>query len=218
MKNKNRKEKQSSTIIKDAMALLVITLVSGLALSFVYEMTKDPIARQKEQKKLKAYQAVYGEAASLKEDKELMQIAENTDMASLDASFKDTEIDEINQALDSNGKLLGYIIKVSTKGYKDTITLAIGYSLAGEVRGMEIMDINDTAGLGMNATKPEFKDQFVNKKAVQFEVTKTGAAADNQINAISSATITSKAVADAVNAGIGFIAEYAADFGGGTDE
>jgi electron transport complex protein RnfG len=215
---KNKNEKQKSFIIKDALALFIITLVSSLVLSLVYEITKDPIKRQEEQKKMEAYQAVYGGAALLEEDEGLNKRAEEIKLTALHDSYENTTIDEVNQALDSSGNLMGYIIKVSTKGYQDTITLAIGYSLDGVVQGMEIMDINDTAGLGMNAKKPEFKNQFKNKTVEKFEVTKTGAVEDYQINAISSATITSKAVVKAVNAGIGFLTEYAVGFGGGADE
>ena len=64
------------------------------------------------------------------------------------------------------------------------------------------MTISETAGLGMNATKDEFKNQFKDKQVDSFEVTKTGAAADNEIDALSGATITSKAVTRGVNAGL----------------
>jgi electron transport complex protein RnfG len=94
----------------------------------------------------------------------------------------------------------------------------MGYSLEGMVQGVEFLSISETAGLGMNATKTEFKDQFTNKSVDQFEVTKLGATADNQIDALSSATITSKAVTNAVNAGIGFLKEYSAEIGGGANE
>ena len=56
----------------------------------------------------------------------------------------------------------------------------------------------------MNAQNPEFKDQYAGKTAQVFEVTKTGATADNQINAISGATVTSRAVTGAVNAAVYF--------------
>ena len=115
--------------------------------------------------------------------------------------------------------MIGYILKITTKEcYKDYISLAMGYSLDGTVQGIAFLSINETAGLGMNATKPGFKDQFTNKKVDQFEVTKTGATADNQIDAISSATITSRAVTNAVNTGIGFLKANSTELGGGANE
>jgi len=213
---KNNEKK--STIFHDTMALFLISLVSILALSYVYEITKGPIEQQAMAKKLEAYQVVYQNAASLKEDTELTEKALETDLASLDATYSGCAIDEINQAYDANDTLIGYIVKVNTKGYKDVITLVLGYSLDGTVQGMEIVSINDTAGLGNNAAEPDFKNQFANKTVDQFEVTKTGATEENQINAISGATITTNAVVHAVNAGLGFLSEYSAELGGSANE
>lgn len=210
--------KNKSSIFKDAMALFIVTLVSALALSFVYEITKEPIYQQEMAKKLAGYKVVYTEAATLTEDEELMQLASGTNLATLDASFKDVTIDEVNKAFDSSDNFIGYIIKVTSKGYAAPIVLAIGYSNDGIVKGIETLAINETAGLGMNAKEASFKDQFGNKQVDQFEVTKSGATEDSQINAISSATITTDAVVNAVNAGIGFIQEYASDLGGGANE
>jgi len=218
MKNKEGKRK-SSTILKDAIALFLITLISGLALSYIYELTKGPIAVRAEEDKIAAYQKVYADASSFEKDEDLMNMVAETDLTSLNPDYKGITINEVNKAFDANKKMLGYIVKVSTtQGYKDVITIAIGYTKEGVVTGMEPLALNETAGLGMNAAKPEFKDQFTNKKVEAFEVTKTGATADNQIDAISSATITSRAVTNAVNAGISFIKQYSTELGGGTNE
>lgn len=210
------KEKTKSTLIRDAIALFLITMISGLALSYVYEITKAPITDQKVEKKIKANQVVFVDASSFEEDTDLMEQAINTDLTTLSKDFKGINIDEINKALDSNGDVIGYNIMVTTKqSYKDYITLIVGYTLDGTIKGIEIMTISETAGLGMNATKPSFMNQFINKNVSQFVVTKTGATSEDQIDALSGATITSRAVANAVNAGIGFIDTYATDLGGG---
>lgn len=213
------KNNKKSTMLKDAMALFLITLISGLALSFVYEITKAPIKAQEMAKKLEAYQVVYTDAETIEEDTELMELAASTDLASINPDYQGCTVDEINKAYDANGNMIGYIIKVSTtKGYKDVISVAIGYSLDKTVKGLEILSINETAGLGMNADTPDFKNQFINKSVDQFETTKAGASADNQINAISGATITTNAVVNAVNAGLGFVSENSTEFGGGANE
>lgn len=210
------KEKTKSTLIRDAIALFLITMISGLALSYVYEITKAPITDQKVEKKIKANQVVFVDASSFEEDTDLMEMAINTDLTTLSKDYKGIKIDEINKALDSNGDVIGYNIMVTTKqSYKDYITLIVGYTLDGTIKGIEIMTISETAGLGMNATKPSFINQFLNKNVSQFVVTKTGATSEDQIDALSGATITSRAVANAVNAGIGFIDTYATDLGGG---
>jgi electron transport complex protein RnfG len=215
----NSKTKVKSALIHDAVALFLITLISGLALSFVYEITKAPIETQQADKQLKAYQSVFPSVDTYEADDALTQKASETDLSSLNADYKGVTVDEVNKALDKNGTLIGYILRITTTNcYKNSISLAMGYSLDGTVQGISFLSIDETAGLGMNATKPAFKDQFTNKKVDQFEVTKTGATADNQIDAISSATITSKAVTYAVNAGIGYLKEYSTDLGGGANE
>jgi len=213
---KNKDTKQKSTLFRDAIALFLITLVSGLALSYVYEITKSPIAVQQEQKVLKANQAVFTAATSFAKDEELMKLAETTDLTSLNADYEGITIDEISKAYDANKEAIGYNITVSTsQGYSDIITMVIGYSEEGVIQGIEMLSIKETAGLGMKAKELEFRNQYIGKEEKQFVVTKTGATSENQIDAISGATITSKAVTNAVNAGIGFMAEYATDLGGG---
>ena len=209
-------EKKKSTLIKDAIALFLITLISGLALSYVYELTKTPIAEQAVIKQEKANKAVFAVADSFKKDEALTQKAMSTDLATINADYKGISLGEISQALDASGNIIGYDVTVTTKqSYKDFITLVFGYSLDGSIKGIQIMTISETAGLGMNATKPEFLNQYLDKKVESFVVTKTGSTADNQIDAISGATITSKAVTNAVNAGISFIKDAASDLNGG---
>jgi electron transport complex protein RnfG len=215
---KNKTTKSKSTLLRDALALFLITLVSGLALSYVYEITKAPIEQQHIEKKLKANQAVFVDADTFTIDEELMTLAASTDLTTLSTEYEGVTVDEVSIAY-SGEEALGYNITVTTTtGYKDPITMVIGYSNDGVIKGVEMLSINETAGLGMNATKPEFIGQFVTKDVDQFEVTKTGATADNQIDAISGATITTNAITYAVNAGIGFVTEYATDLGGGQGE
>ncbi|MHB8128433.1 MAG: FMN-binding protein [Mobilitalea sp.] len=216
---KNKSEKQKSTLLKDAIALFLITLVSGLALSYVYEITKAPIEEQHIAKKLKANQTVFIDASTFTLDEALMDLAASVDLVSLNPIYEGITVDEISQAFNSSNEAIGYNITVTTTtGYKDPITMVFGYSKDGIIQGLEMLSINETAGLGMNAKNPDFINQFVGKNINQFETTKIGATADNQIDAISGATITSDAVVNAVNTGIGFITEYATDLGGGQNE
>jgi len=210
------KEKNKSTILRDALALFLITLVSGLALSYVYEVTKTPIEQQAIIKQEKANKAVFAEAASFETDEELTTKAAGTDLTSLNSDFSGIAIGQISKAFDASGNIIGYDITVTTKqSYKDSIELVFGYSLDGSIKGIEIMTISETAGLGMNATKPEFLNQFINKKVDKFVVTKTGASKEDEIDALSGATITSKAVTNAINAGIAFIKDASSVLKGG---
>lgn len=190
-----------NTIIKDAMILTLITLVAGGVLGLVYEITKEPIAKQQEMAKQEAYKSVFEDADSFEVcveegDGELAAyLAEN--------GFEAQIINEVMEAKDASGETLGYAINLTTsEGYGGDITFSMGVREDGTLNGISILTISETAGLGMNATKDEFKNQFQDKQAESFEVTKTGAAADNQINAISGATITSNAVTKGVNSGL----------------
>ena len=205
------KENKKGSILKDTLVLVVITVVAGFLLGLVYEVTAPIIAQSRLEKKLAAYKSVFSEANEFIEDESLnTEVSTATDNILIPNGYKNITIDEARVAVDAAGNKLGYIVTVSTKnGYKDVITLSVGLGLEGDIKGMEIISINETAGLGQKAAEKAFKEQFVNKTVDQFEVTKSGATADNQIDAISGATITSSAVAGAVNAGICFAANLA---------
>ena len=117
--------------------------------------------------------------------------------------FEAQTVNEIMEAKDASGETLGYAINLTTsEGYGGDITFSMGVQADGTLNGISILTISETAGLGMNATKDEFKGQFKEKQADAFEVTKTGASKENEINAISGATITSNAVTQGVNCGL----------------
>lgn len=190
-------------IIKDALALTLITLVAGVALGSVYEITKDPIARQEAQAKAEAYEQVFTDAAAFEEvrmDDTLIQtIRDQLDQE----GYKAQSIEEIMRAEDQSGETLGYAFTVVTsEGYGGDIQFSMGVQNDGTLNGISILSIGETAGLGMNADTPAFKDQFVGKQVEQLQYTKNGATQDDEINAISGATVTTNAMTNGVNAGL----------------
>ena len=190
-----------NTIIKDTIILTLITLIAGGVLGLVYEITKDPIAKQQELAKQEAYKAVFEDADTF----EVCVEAEDADLAAYLAGegFEAQTVNEIMEAKDASGETLGYAINLTTsEGYGGDITFSMGVQADGTLNGISILTISETAGLGMNATKDEFKGQFKEKQADAFEVTKTGASKENEINANSGATITSNAVTQGVNCGL----------------
>lgn len=75
-----------------------------------------------------------------------------------------------------------------------------GITADGKVAGVKVTEQNETPGLGQKALNASFTDQYLKEiPEGGFEVTKNGASADNQIDAIAGATITSKAVTNSVN-------------------
>lgn len=104
-----------------------------------------------------------------------------------------------------DNKLQGYVIQVTDKdGFGGEIELIIGIDLNKQIKGVEILSISETVGLGMNAKNESFRSQYLNKKVDSFIVTKTGKEKDNEIDSLSSATITSKAVTNGVNGALDF--------------
>lgn len=192
---------KKSSIARDTLILTVITLISGLLLGLVFQITKDPIEEQNAKAKQEAYQKVFADADSF----EPLIEAEDEGLASYlkENGYTGQTINEVMKALDAGGEVLGYAINLTTsEGYGGDITFSMGIQSDGTMNGIEILDIGETAGLGMNATKDEFKNQFKDKNVEKFEVTKTGAASEDQIDALSGATITSKAMTGGVNAGL----------------
>ena len=191
-------------LVKDALTLTCITVIAGFALGLVYEITKAPIAKAEADALQNAYQTVFADAASFA-DLDGFDSAEATALVA-EAGYTDDTIDNCVQALDASGNLLGYVITVTTSaGYGGDITFSIGITNDGIINGYSITNISETAGLGMKARDTgdgTFSSQFVNRTAETFTVTKNGASASSEIDAISAATITSKAVTGGVNAGV----------------
>lgn len=197
------------SMIKDTLILFAITLIAGLTLGVVYQVTKEPIAAQKEKAKQEACQEVFADAASF----EQIVIADTAGNAIDGNNMPDSEawsengydavnIGEIAKALDGNGNILGYVITVTDhEGYGGDIEFMMGIRADGTLNGISLLSISETAGLGMRAEEV-LKPQFENKKAEVFEYTKSGAMGDSQIDAISGATITTHAVTNGVNAGL----------------
>ena len=188
-----------NTILKNTISITVITLVAGLALGVVQDITAGPIATQQEKSKEEAYKTVFEDADTF----EVYSADDGLATALADNGFTAQTIDEIMVAQDSSGETLGYAFTVTdSEGYGGDIQFAMGVQNDGTLNGISILSISETAGLGMKANTDSSKDQFKNKKVEKFSYTKTGATSDDQIDAISGATITTNAMTNGVNAGL----------------
>ena len=187
------------SMLKDAGIIVAITLIAGLVLGGVYQLTKEPIAEQKRLKKQKACQEVYAEAASFAEAEGFDTEAAASVLAE---EYPSQDIDEVMLAQDGAGNTLGYVLTGTThEGYGGDIQFTMGITNEGTLNGISLLSIAETPGLGMRAEEV-LKPQFGGKSAEKYEYTKTGAVAENQIDAISGATITTNAVVNGVNAGL----------------
>lgn len=193
-----------NTILKNTISITVITLVAGLALGVVQDITAGPIAAQAEKSKEEAYKTVFENAAAFSEYS-LDDKGQAEDLVGYlnDNGFSAQTIDEIMVAEDASGETLGYAFTITdSEGYGGDIQFAMGVQNDGTLNGISILSISETAGLGMKATTDDFKNQFKDKNVEKFTYTKTGASSDDEIDAISGATITTNAMTNGVNAGL----------------
>ena len=185
-------------IVHDALILFAFTVVLGLILGVVYGITKAPIDKVNYENTQAAYKAVFEDADQFEDCDDFDKDAANELVA--ENGYSD-EIDNVVTALDASGNPIGYVMTVTAKdAIKSTITFSVGIASDGTVNGYSITDIAETPGLGMKAEDEEFYSQFEGKNVDSFTVVKSAPTADNEIESISGATITSKAMANGVNA------------------
>ncbi len=100
----------------------------------------------------------------------------------------------------SEDKEIGYIFVTKAKGYGGEVSVMTAVNIDGTVKSVAILDAsNETPGLGQNVTKESFYSQFTGKKE-GVKVLKNGADSEkNEIDAVTGATISSRAVTKAVN-------------------
>ena len=202
-----------NNIVKNTLILTAITVVSGLLLRVVYGITKEPIAQAQENTKQEAYRTVLSDASEFETvefdaDAAASLLSEN--------GYTSDVITEIAEGTDASGENVGYVISVqSSEAYDGSLSLSVGIASDGTVKGIEMLDISETAGLGMKADEAEFKDQFKDKSVQKFTYTKTGEDGDDKIDAISGATITTNAVTNAVDSALVY---FQNELGGGVNE
>lgn len=173
MKNKNFKEIALPAIMLFLIAAICTALLAGTNL-----LTKDKITQIALEAENEAKSAVI-EATSFSDAKEIGGNA-------------------YYEAYDENKNLVGYVFNVTTKSYGGDLTCMVGISAEEEkITGVEITSISDTPGLGMKATAKDWLEQFVGKGSGI--LVNKNSSSDTEIQAITSATITSQAVTDAVN-------------------
>lgn len=190
---------------KEAIILCSITLVAGLALAGVNAMTKDTIAENLAKAEEQSYLDVCPGAAEITADEAL-----NAKVEADGAAFEGIVINKARTAVDESGNVIGYALSVSkTKAFEGRLTASVGIAADGTITGLAYTELNETAGMGMRVDEDWFKEQFVGAKVDSFLLNKAGGStADNEIDSISGASISSGAVVDIVNAAIAFLSDY----------
>lgn len=173
-------------IIKVSIILFLITGISAFILAYANKVTKPLIDENNRIKQETAMKKVMPDAESFEEN----------------TGFIAEENAVVKKVYDAKagGETVGYAVLSEPMGYNGAISMVVGISSDGVVTGLDITNQTETAGLGANCTNPEFTGKFEGKTAGIEVVKKTPG--ENQIDAMTSATITSKAVTGGVNAAI----------------
>lgn len=191
-------------IIKNTLSLTIITVALGACLGAVHAITLKPIEHQEQLAKEKAYSEVFADADSF-ENIDLKQDGWNDKItdALIEEGYVQETIDEAARAVSADGEELGYVLTVTTsEGYGGDIRFTLGVTDEYEMQGISFLSISETAGLGMRADTDEFRGQFKGRTSEHITYSKTGAASEDEIDALSAATITTNAVTNGVNAGL----------------
>lgn len=190
------KKPLSQRIPKPVIALSVIALLSGLALSGVFSMTKSTIDEQKNAAAAAAYKTVLPEAESFASFSDKVEFLGGEVYGT---GYGRVYIKDALVGKDAAGNVVGYAVSVtSAEGYDGNVTLSIGVNTEGVINGISFTELHETPGKGMLCGEPAFVDQFAGKAADKLKL-------GENVDGITGVTITSKAVVNAVNAGLDFI-------------
>jgi electron transport complex protein RnfG len=172
-------KKLESTLLNMILSLTIISMVMSASLGFVYLKTKGPIENAAKQKEINAIKQVLPEFDS--DPVALMK-----------------EIDGlVIYPVSNKNQPAGYAVKTFTnKGFGGHIEIIAGFLPDGTIFNTMVLQHRETPGLGTKMTDSKFKSQFNEKNPSNFQlkVKKDG----GQVDAITSATISSRAYCDAL--------------------
>ena len=179
-----------STAFTMTFALVSVAVFSALILGGVYQLTLEPIKKAKSNQELQAIRdVVYGDFANNPYE-ERYQIAVSHGKGKVD----------LFPARDENGKITSVAIKTYSKnGFGGKIEMMLGLMVDGTINKYKIIEHKETPGLGSKITESRFSDQFhgMNPGKKGFKVKQDG----GDIDAVTAATISSRAVVDAIRRG-----------------
>ncbi|MCR4965021.1 MAG: RnfABCDGE type electron transport complex subunit G [Bacteroidales bacterium] len=179
-------QKKEPSLLRLVLVLTLIALVAGLALTGVYALTKEPIEQAQLQKKQRALTLVIPDFKG----------------EMIDTVMKDdagTEL-PVHIALNENGGIYGVAVETYTKkAFSGRFDLMVGFNSNGTITNTEVIKSSETPGLGdkINKDKSNFAEQFNHKNPSEFKLSVTKDGGD--VDAITAATISSRAYCDAVN-------------------
>ena len=192
--------KQKNEFVQLGGILCAITLVVALALGAVNAVTAGPIAEQNAQKIKDSLENVMPGAES-----EQIDVPEGTTVTTETKNATSVTILSAYK-MTKDGADAGYCVEVGPTGFGGAVDTMVGIDSDGKVTGISVISASsETPGLGARSTEPEFQAQFAGQVGTEVAVAKDG----GSIDALTGATITSRAVSEGVVAA----AQFAADQG-----
>jgi len=176
-------------ILRPALALFAITAVFTLILAVTNMLTTDVIADANEQARLSSMSYVLSEATNFSED-----------------VFLEDHPSIISYAVGFDGTTpVGVVAQMTVTGWARMIFI-VGIDLDGTVTGLDIISHTETPGLGARITEEAYRHQFVGVTG-DIQVLTRGNAGENEVMAITGATVTVQVVADGVNDAVEYVNE-----------
>lgn len=188
--------------LRNIIVLTVITVVAAFALAITYRVTETRINDSARLEALKSVKAVLP-----KDAKGNPLFANDPDKLAFEMKITEEQkqVDPtlvFYPGLNDKGEVIGFAVKVISKiGYAGDIQMMIGMTPEGEILDIQILSMNETPGLGTRVAEPKFKDQFKGKSletGAKF-VLKKDDSANYDLDAVSGATISSRAFTYAVH-------------------
>ena len=218
-----QKENAKDNVVRDVLILMLITLAAGFLLGAAHAVTSGPIARAQARARELAQRTVMQEAESFEtlapSDGGAAQTGEEVPDGGLlqavntaleEAGITGTAVTQIDLAKDASGDAIGYVVtSTNAEGYGGDVELMCGITPGEDgscrIGGISFLELTETAGMGMRAKNESFLEQFSGKTigaGMMLGYSRNGAAAENEIDAISGCTITTRAVTKDVNAAL----------------
>lgn len=194
----DNKKKPKPRIPKPAWILAAIGLLSGVALGVVNYITGPVIAEQALEANRASYETVLPAGAEIGYDDDVTRAVESLE----GTEFGKSVINEAVVGRDASGNVVGCAVNVtSSEAYDATLSLSVGIAPDGTVTGICFTELHETPGKGMLCDEPAFRDQFAGVNTDAFTL-------GGGVDSVSGATISSKAVVNAVNAALAFYNGY----------
>lgn len=172
----------TAQIIMPVLILTAICATATLMLSLINMLTKDKISR----------------------NADIIAAQSRMEVLSADHYEQLDEDGKVYEALDSSGNQIGVVVVTEAEGYGGTIEVMTGIRSSGRVCAVKILSMSETSNLGAKIKEHDFLDQFIGSNDPYLAVDKDG----GSIDAISGATVSSRAVTEAVNGAIAISVAY----------